>query len=165
MASGLEDLLGGILSGAQQGGEQGSAGASAGGMDPGAMSESLNRIMIVAGPILALLAQGGGLQDLLGKLAGGGLGDQANSWVGTGENQPVTGEQLAAAMPDQMAELAAQTGVSQKELSADLAQILPGLVNSLSPNGQVPTDPADVEAVLGQIPGGAQLKDLLGPTA
>ena len=131
-------------------------------MNPADMSQSLNKIMMVAGPILAMLAQGGGLQDLLGKLTGGGLGDQANSWVGTGENQPVSAEQLAAAMPDQLAELAAQTGVSQEELSADLAQILPGLVDTLSPNGQVPTDPADVEAVLSQIPGGAQLKDLLG---
>lgn len=161
MAGGLEDLLGGILSGG--GTQEGLAPGSAGGMNPADMSQSLNRIMMVAGPILAMLAQGGGLQDLLGKLAGGGLGDQANSWVGTGENQPVSAEQLAAAMPDELAELAAQTGVSQEELSADLAQLLPGLVDTLSPNGQVPTAPADVEAVLSQIPGGAQLKDLLGP--
>ncbi len=161
MAGGLEDLLGGILSGAQQGAAPGSAG----GMNPADISQSLNRIMIVAGPILAMMAQGGGLQDLLGKLTSGGLGDQASSWVGTGENQPVTGEQLAAAMPEELAGLAAQTGLSPEELSADLAQILPGLVDQLSPGGQVPTAPADVEAVLSQIPGGAQLKDLLGPTA
>ena len=166
--AGLEDLLGGILAGAQPpaGGAPGGApGGAGGGMDPGAMAESLNKVMMVAGPLLAMLAQGGGLQDLLGKLGGAGLGGQADSWVGTGANEPVSADQLAAALPDEVSQIAAQAGLDPSEVSASLSELLPGLVDRVSPNGQLPSSPQDLDQVVSQIPGGESLKSILGPGA
>ena len=127
------------------------------------MAENLNKIMIIAGPLLAMLAQGGGLQDLLGKLGGAGLGSQADSWVGTGANEPISADQLAAAMPDEIDQIAAQAGLDPADVSAGLSQLLPGLVDKVSPNGALPASSQDLDAVLGQIPGGESLKSILGP--
>ncbi len=119
-------------------------------------------MMAVAGPFIAMFARSGGLQDLLGKLGGAGLGDQANSWVGTGENAPVDADQIAAALPDEVGAIAQQAGLDPTDVSASLSQILPGLVNEVTPNGQLPANPQEVAQVLDQIPGGDQLKSMLG---
>jgi uncharacterized protein YidB (DUF937 family) len=174
--AGLEDLLGSILGGmTQQGAAPAAPGAApAGGGAPGMpggfdvanvgnMSAALNKIMMVAGPFIAMFARNGGLQDIMGKLNGAGLGEQANSWVSTGPNQPVSSDQLAAAMPDEIAAIAQQAGLDPSQVSAGLSQLLPGLVNSVTPNGQVPATPDDVSSVLSQIPGGDQLAAMLAP--
>src|ERR1700730_3454734 len=93
--------------------------------------------------LLALLASGGlfgGLGGLLDKLQKGGLGNVANSWVGPGQNQPASPGQLGPALgPDIIKTLAQRSGLSEEELTKQLSQILPGIVDKLTPNGRLPT--------------------------
>ena len=82
----------------------------------------------------------GGLGGLLDKLQKGGLGDVANSWVGSGQNQPVSPKQLGPALgPDIIKALAQRSGLSEEELTKQLSQILPGVVDKLTPAGRLPT--------------------------
>jgi uncharacterized protein YidB (DUF937 family) len=82
----------------------------------------------------------GGLGGLLGKLQKGGLGNQANSWVGSGENQPVSPGRLGSALgPDIIKILAQRSGLSEEDITRQLSQALPGLVDKLTPNGRLPT--------------------------
>jgi uncharacterized protein YidB (DUF937 family) len=82
----------------------------------------------------------GGLGGLLNKLQQGGLGNAANSWVGSGQNQPASPGQLGSALgPNILKTLAQQSGLSEDELTKQLSQVLPGLVDKLTPNGRLPT--------------------------
>jgi len=82
----------------------------------------------------------GGLGGLLNKLQQGGLGNETKSWVGSGQNQPVSPGQLGSALgPNIIKTLAQQTGLSEEELTKQLSQVLPGVVDKLTPNGRLPT--------------------------
>jgi uncharacterized protein YidB (DUF937 family) len=82
----------------------------------------------------------GGLSGLVDKLQKGGLGSLVNSWVGHGQNQPVSPNQLGPALgPDVIKTLAQRSGLSEEELTRQLSQVLPGLVDKLTPNGRLPT--------------------------
>ncbi len=89
---------------------------------------------------------GGGLGALVGALTQGGLGNVASSWVGTGQNLPVSAEQLQGALGGSggggmggiLAQLAQQAGMSHGDTASGLSQILPGLVDKLTPGGQIP---------------------------
>jgi uncharacterized protein YidB (DUF937 family) len=82
----------------------------------------------------------GGLGGLLNKLQQGGLADQTKSWVGTGQNQPVSPNQLGQALgPNIIKTLSQMTGVSEDELTKQLSQGIPVIVNQLTPNGKLPT--------------------------
>ena len=82
----------------------------------------------------------GGLGGLVDKFQKGGLGDVVNSWVGHGQNQPVTPGQLGPALgPDIIKTLAQRSGLSEEELTRQLSQVLPGLVDKLTPHGRLPT--------------------------
>ena len=82
----------------------------------------------------------GGLGGLLDKLQKGGLGNLVNSWVGPGQNQPVSSNQLGPALgPDIIKTLAQRSGLSEEELIRQLSQALPGLVDKLTPHGRLPT--------------------------
>ena len=82
----------------------------------------------------------GGLSGLVGKLTQAGAGSQVSSWVGNGANQPIDPSHLGQALgPDVLAQLAAKTGLSQEQLTQGLSTILPQLVNTLTPNGRLPT--------------------------
>ena len=82
----------------------------------------------------------GGLGGLVDKLQKGGLGNVVNSWVGPGQNQPVSPNQLGPALgPDIIKTLAQRSGLSEEELIRQLSQVLPGLVDKLTPNGRLPT--------------------------
>ena len=102
-----------------------------GGLDPQML------IALVGG----LMASSGGLQGLLAKLQSGGLGDAVQSWIGTGANQPVSGDQLGSALgPDLMGMIASQLGGNTQQASGTLAELLPGLIDQLTPKGQLPAD-------------------------
>src|SRR5262245_4182208 len=74
------------------------------------------------------------------KFQKGGLGNVINSWVGPGQNQPVSPNQLGPALgPDIIKTLAQRSGLSEEELTRQLSQVLPGLVDKLTPNGRLPT--------------------------
>ena len=82
----------------------------------------------------------GGLGGLLDKLQKGGLADIANSWVGSGPNQPVPSSQLGSALgPDIIKTLAQRSGLPEEEITKQLAQVLPGVVDKLTPAGRLPT--------------------------
>jgi uncharacterized protein YidB (DUF937 family) len=81
-----------------------------------------------------------GLGGLLDKLQQGGLSNATNSWVGPGQNQPVSSNQLSSALgPDVIKNLSQQSGLSEDDLGKQLSQVLPGLVDKLTPNGRLPT--------------------------
>lgn len=83
--------------------------------------------------------QPGGLAGLVQSLQQGGLAEVVNSWVSTGQNMPVSGQQLASALGgEQLQAIAAQLGVSPEQASGSLADVLPQVVDQLTPNGQLP---------------------------
>src|SRR6516225_931154 len=92
----------------------------------------------------------GGLGGLLNKLQQGGLGDVTKSWVGNGQNQPVSPNQLGSALGPSILKTVSQlTGLSEEDLTKQLSQVLPGVVNGLTPNGRLPTV-AELSKMMGQ---------------
>jgi len=86
-----------------------------------------------------LIQKHGGVQGIVSQLESQGLGNTVKSWVGTGANEPVTGDQIHAALgPDMIAQLAAKVRMTPEDLSAKLAQVLPGAIDKLTPHGTVP---------------------------
>lgn len=96
----------------------------------------------------------GGLGGLIGALTQGGLGNVASSWVSTGQNLPVSAEQLQSALGGGggglLAQLAQQAGLSNGEAASGLSQILPDLVDKLTPDGQIPQQDS-LEKMLGSL--------------
>ncbi|HEV8002787.1 MAG TPA: YidB family protein [Planctomycetaceae bacterium] len=83
--------------------------------------------------------EGGGLTAILQQLEAKGLGQAVQSWVGTGANQVVSGEQLEKALgSEQIQQLAAHVGVSPDVLRSHLSEILPKIVDRLTPDGKLP---------------------------
>ena len=96
----------------------------------------------------------GGLGGLLGKFQNAGLGSQVASWVGNGPNQPVSADQVHSALgADQIAQLAQKFGIPPEQVAEHLAQILPELVNHVTPNGQVPADHGMIESAIALLKG------------
>ncbi|MFI9616837.1 YidB family protein [Streptomyces sp. NPDC052023] len=106
----------------------------------------------ILGALLGALMRGGAggaqatgngdnpLAGLLEMLAKSGLAEQAQSWVGTGGNQPVTGAQVAQALPDEtLRHVAERAGVPPHQAADEIAQVLPQAVDKLSPNGHIPS--------------------------
>lgn len=87
---------------------------------------------------MTLIQQAGGVEALLSKLKSAGLGDQLQSWIGTGANAPVSGEQIQAALGSQLDTAAQSAGQDSGAVAAGLAQVLPGIIDKLSPSGQLP---------------------------
>src|SRR5215471_4473855 len=82
----------------------------------------------------------GGLGGLFNQFQQSGLGDVMKSWIGTGPNQPISPNQLGSALGPKIIQVLAQkTGMSEQELTAQLSQILPGVVDKLTPNGRLPS--------------------------
>jgi uncharacterized protein YidB (DUF937 family) len=80
----------------------------------------------------------GNLGGLVEKLANGGLNQQVKSWIGTGENMPVTTDQLRGALGDQPAQkMGQQTGIPAERILQILAQYLPTAIDQASPNGKL----------------------------
>lgn len=124
-------ILGGLLGG--------STGGTSGGS--GGTGSIVSVVMGMLGGGAGAAGGLGGLGGLLSKLTQGGLGSAANSWVSPGENEAVTGNQLADALgPDTIGHIAEQAGVSHEEAAAGLAEVLPQVVDHLTPQGQVPED-------------------------
>lgn len=81
----------------------------------------------------------GGLGGLVDAFQNAGLGDQVKSWIGTGANMPISADQLSNVLgSDKIRDIANQLGMSHGEVSGGLADMLPQLIDKLSPNGQLP---------------------------
>jgi uncharacterized protein YidB (DUF937 family) len=126
---GLFDNLAGAVLGKVMGGEQG-------GMAQVAME---------------MFNQNGGLNGVLDKFKQGGLADVAASWVGTGANLPVSADQISSVLGSgAIAEMAAKFGITPEVLSSQIAQHLPGVIDKLTPNGEVTADSGNLlNTVLG----------------
>jgi uncharacterized protein YidB (DUF937 family) len=143
------------LIGAATGGQQAAPAQGAGGIDP----------QVLMGIVGALMNNAGGLQGILAKLQQGGLADAAQSWVGSGANQPVSAEQMGGALgPDLMGMIAKQMGGSNQQAAGTMADLLPSLIDKLTPQGQVPDDNGlgGLGALLGGGQGGGGAGDLMG---
>ena len=131
----LDAVLGGALGGQSQ--------PRASGGDGAAML-----MQIVAALLASRQDSGAGAAGGLGGLAGlaeqfqrGGLGDVMNSWIGTGENQPISPGDLASALgADQIDSIARQSGMSRDDLLQGLSQYLPDVVDQLTPDGRLPDE-------------------------
>ena len=107
-------------------------GGSAGAMD-------ISKLTALAQPLLQQIQSSGGLNAVLGKLQQAGLGDQVNSWLGQGGNESVDADKLAEAIgEDRIETLSAESGMSPDEVKSGLSQILPGLVDKMSPSDHYP---------------------------
>jgi uncharacterized protein YidB (DUF937 family) len=81
----------------------------------------------------------GGLPALVQSFHEKGLGEIASSWVGTGQNLPISADQIQRVLgSDVVKQLAANAGISPDIASSSLAQMLPSLIDKLTPNGQMP---------------------------
>lgn len=82
---------------------------------------------------------GGGLGGLLNQLTQAGHEEKVKSWLGNGENAAITPDQLGDAIgSNTVTEISQQAGVSKQQLLDELSQALPGIVDQLTVNGQVP---------------------------
>lgn len=82
----------------------------------------------------------GGLGGLLETFQQSGLGNVAKSWVDTGPNESIPAGSLGSALgPSLIKTLVKRTGLSEQEVTAQLAQVLPGVVDKLTPEGRLPT--------------------------
>ena len=87
---------------------------------------------------LDMFNQNGGLAGVLDKFKQGGLAEQAASWVGKGENLPVSADQISSVLGSSaIAEMAAKFGIDPATLSAQIAEHLPTVVDKMTPNGAV----------------------------
>jgi uncharacterized protein YidB (DUF937 family) len=96
------------------------------------------------GPMAALsgLIKGhdGGLGGLVEAFEKGGLSDAARSWVSTGANLPVSAAQIEAVLGSgPVAQFAEKLGVDPHQAAGQLAQLLPQVVDHLTPNGAIPS--------------------------
>jgi uncharacterized protein YidB (DUF937 family) len=83
--------------------------------------------------------QTGGLSGLVKMFQDKGLGDAMSSWISTGENLPVSADQIKQAFnSNQIQQISEHVGVSQEETSTGLAGLLPEIIDKLTPDGKVP---------------------------
>jgi uncharacterized protein YidB (DUF937 family) len=96
---------------------------------------------------LHVLQQNGGIEGLLVKLQQAGLGQQAQSWIGTGQNLPVSPDALSQIFgKGQLGQIAQQFGIPTDQAAGGLAQALPNVVDQMTPDGQIPADHNDLVA-------------------
>ncbi|MCY1164006.1 MAG: YidB family protein [Pseudomonadota bacterium] len=132
----LDSVLGAVMNG-QNGQQAAGAGGGLGGLI-GMVASNPQLLQAVTG-MLGNDSEHGGLAGIVQKFQQAGLGDAVSSWVGSGQNQPVSGEQVTNALgSDTISGLAQKLGVSPGDAASQLSSILPGLIDHLTPQGQAP---------------------------
>jgi len=129
----LDGLLGGLMGGGMG--------------DPRQRSGGLGGIGTAAiiGIVLQLLQRNGGLGGLLQRMQQTGAGPQGQSWVGTGQNMPISPDMLSQIFGQgQMDDIARQRGVSHEEAATTVAQALPDVIDRMTPAGSIPDDSDDL---------------------
>jgi uncharacterized protein YidB (DUF937 family) len=82
--------------------------------------------------------QAGGLNGLVEQLATKGLGDIVNSWVSTGKNLPITPQQIQQGLgANTISSIASEVGITPEAVTSQLSQLLPQVVDKLTPNGSI----------------------------
>jgi uncharacterized protein YidB (DUF937 family) len=96
-------------------------------------------IPVVLSEVLGSKDGQGGLSAIVAKLQQAGLGDQVKSWIGNGQNLPITADQLQQVLgSDTAKQLAARFNIPLDQLTKVLAEQLPLAVDHASPNGTLP---------------------------
>lgn len=94
---------------------------------------------------LGLLQQRGGMSGLVEQFRNNGFGQQMDSWISTGANLPITGPQIEQALGNNaIGDIASKLGFGQTEVSSGLAELLPNLIDRLTPNGAIPENQQDI---------------------
>ncbi len=103
----------------------------------GGGADKTNLLNAVMG--LVTSQQAGGLTGLVQQFEGKGLGDIVKSWVSTGQNLPITAQQVQQVLgSDTIKQIASKAGINPEQVTSHLTEILPKLVDGLTPNGQIP---------------------------
>lgn len=151
--------LGSILGGLLGGGSNPAAGGAPGG-GSGDLGSILGGLLGGGGNPAAGAAPGGGLGGALGGGLGGlgqileqaGLGEHMKSWVSTGQNMPLSPDQVTQVFGhDRLGQLAEAAGMDQKDAADQLSQILPQLVDGMTPAGGLPQGDEVSQDDLGQL--------------
>jgi uncharacterized protein YidB (DUF937 family) len=109
-----------------------------------------------------LISNSGGLSGLINRFTQSGLGQQVQSWVGNGQNQPITGDHVTQVFgSEQIQKVAQQLGTDHPQAANLIARILPHLVDQATRQGQVVSDPQAQQSISGLLSKG--LASLLGP--
>lgn len=118
-------------------GVAGGLGQMLGGQAQGAGAE--NPMLQAVMGLLANNGSVGGLGGMVEKFQQGGLGDVVQSWIGTGANQAVSAGQLQQVLGSGViGDLAAKLGIQPEQAANELSQVLPAVVDKLTPGGQLP---------------------------
>jgi len=89
--------------------------------------------------VMGLLGGQGGLQNLISQFDSKGLGDVIGSWVGTGQNKSISPDQLQGVLGnDAVKNIASKLGMDTKSVTSQLSNLLPQVVDKLTPDGKVP---------------------------
>jgi uncharacterized protein YidB (DUF937 family) len=133
----LDGLIGNVVGSMLRGNQaQDSLGSVLTGLGGGNQAQSGNLLLQV---VLSMLQQNGGLEGVLGKFRQGGMAQQADSWVSTGQNMNISADQLQQVFGSStISDLASRLGMSEGQASSTMAQLLPDVINQLTPEGQVP---------------------------
>ncbi|HYD97709.1 MAG TPA: YidB family protein [Noviherbaspirillum sp.] len=103
------------------------------------MMDARTRLLQAALSLVANNGQTGGLHGLAERFAEAGMGNLVHSWIGTGENLPVSGAQLQQVLGDgHLQQISEETGLSEPEAANQLSDMLPDLVDKLTPDGRIP---------------------------
>ena len=133
----LDSVLGAVLGGGQK--RQAPAAAGSLGSLIGLLASNPQILSTITG-MLSNDGGQGGLGGLVGKFQQAGMGDAIGSWIGTGANQAVTGDQLGNVLgEDALSGLAQKMGLNVGDAGGVLAQVLPELINHMTPTGQATT--------------------------
>ncbi len=104
---------------------------------------------LASGLLQMIQNQPGGLQGLVQSFHDKGMGGLVSSWVSTGPNPPISADQVHQVLgSDQVKALAAKAGISPDMAGGAIAQLLPGIIDKLTPNGSVP-DHSNVMSMVG----------------
>ena len=108
----------------------------------GAVSGQLQQqggLTSVLGGLLADNGEMGGLGGLVEKFNQGGMGDHVKSWIGNGQNLPISAEQITQILgSDTVRTMAAKLGIDPDQAAQQLSAMLPGLIDKLTPHGEAP---------------------------
>lgn len=101
--------------------------------------------------LIGLLNKPGALGQLTSAFQSAGLANVLQSWIGTGANLPISGDQVKQVLgAATIAQFAQKAGIGEGETSSTLADLLPQLVDKFTPDGQVPQE-KDLGGLLGSL--------------
>jgi uncharacterized protein YidB (DUF937 family) len=133
----LGSVLAGMMRNRGQSHSAGVPGGSAGGGRPYANQTAL--LVMLLPLAMRWVQKNGGMGSVLDRFRQKGFGPQAQSWVGTGQNDGIDERAVAQVVGQgELQQMAQRLGVPEQEVAQALAEIMPEMVDKLSPEGQLP---------------------------